>query len=167
VNTDAASLVIRDGEAEDAAKVFKRVFSGRSAYWAEWSAKHYRTSVAYLDGKPIGAVTYTVVRLGRIDAMYIVYIGVVPEARRRGVARALISHVERAWAGCIVATMRRDNRASRGLFASLGYAVTDLYDEALNKLFGACCDEVVSTLYAWEDDCIAVKRCGNAELRGC
>lgn len=93
---------------------------------APWSAEAFR---ALLDGpgvvllaRPEGFALIRVV----VDEAELLTIAVAPEARRRGIARALLAEAEadaaRAGARRMFLDVAADNAAARGLYAAAGYA---------------------------------------------
>jgi ribosomal protein S18 acetylase RimI-like enzyme len=82
--------------------------------------------VAFLDGEPVGMALCN--RIER-DAWEVAYLGVAPEARRRGVGRALITHalLEAKAAGMALAQITIDarNTPARRLYRQAGFIPHD------------------------------------------
>jgi RimJ/RimL family protein N-acetyltransferase len=78
---------------------------------------------------PVGQV-----RVDRRDDEWLVSIAVAPEARGRGVARALLAALQTemsasAASGRLMAEVHRDNTASTRAFAAAGFEAVDVSDE--------------------------------------
>lgn len=101
----------------------------RACFTTPWTAEMLRAEtenecshiyVALLDGKAVGyTVIYNV--LGDVD---IVRVGVLPQCRRHGIAKALLTHALNEQKGRVFLDVRESNTPAIMLYKSLGFVDT-------------------------------------------
>jgi [ribosomal protein S18]-alanine N-acetyltransferase len=84
---------------------------------SQWSVAGYDLWVAHHEGKLVGFLAARSVGAGERELLNL---AVAPEARRRGVASALVREFRRE-AGMIFLEVRESNQAARKLYKSLGF----------------------------------------------
>ena len=101
----------------------------RACFATPWTAEMLRAEtenecshiyVALIDGKAVGyTVIYNV--LGDVD---IVRVGVLPQCRRQGIAKALLTHALNEQKGRVFLDVRESNTPAIMLYKSLGFVDT-------------------------------------------
>ncbi|MDF1700349.1 MAG: N-acetyltransferase [Planctomycetota bacterium] len=134
---DGELLPWREDTASDFFRAYEAAFGTRPGFPA-WSERVWRafateydefaptlSRVAVRDGRPLGFLITALAPDDATTGAHIVQVGVAPEARRRGVARALIADLARrvpADVPVFTLSVNADNPSAAALFASLGYA---------------------------------------------
>lgn len=136
-------------------RVLRRSFTGSYRYWALRDLDETTVLLAEAGGRVIGvAELYTgeAEGYGKVGVIY--FIAVDSEYRGRGVGKRLVLEAERLFRsmGCAysAASTMSSNRASQGLFRSLGYTICRRGDKAYWDLVGV--------LWAYEDDVVMFKK---------
>lgn len=133
---DGELLPWHEDTASDFFHAYEAAFGDRPGFpgWSERVWRAFATEydefaptlsrVAMQDGRPLGFLITALAPTDATTGAHIVQVGVAPEARRRGVARALIADlVSRVSAEVPVFTLsvNADNPSAAALFHSLGY----------------------------------------------
>jgi len=100
--------------------------SPEASQWEPADYLRYETCVAAAGPDVIGFVAYRTVAPAEHELLNI---AVAPAWRRRGIGRALIETVRQASPGTWFIEVRESNRASRQLFATLGFTEIGLRKE--------------------------------------
>jgi len=109
--------------------------SSRDWLAPQFAAPGYETALAFLDGAPVGT-GFSVLSHGRAGpCVYVAGVGVVPEARGRGIGSALVSWlIERAFArGATLAHLHPDDDGAAGLYARLGFVEVPGFNVFVNQ----------------------------------
>ena len=106
--------------------------SPEASQWKPADYLHYETSVAAAGAEIFGFVSYRTVAPSEHELLNI---AVSPSWRRQGIGRALIEKVRDASPGTWFLEVRESNRASRHLFATLGFTEIGLRKEYYSNPF--------------------------------
>lgn len=127
--TDFMDVIVRNMRQEDipfAVELEKELFSDAWTELGLVNTLHYRPDtsfIAELDGKPVGYLFF----MAAADEGELLRIGVSPRHRRKGVARALIDHMNR-FVGengiySVWLEVREHNEAARALYEKTGFTL--------------------------------------------
>ena len=127
VADDLEAVVAIDGAA----------FGGAARDWLapQFAAPGYETALAYLDGRPVGT-GYSIRSDGRAGpCLYVAGVGVLPEARGRGIGAALTSWlIARGFErGATLAHLHPDDDAAVRLYARLGFVEVPGFNVFVNQ----------------------------------
>jgi ribosomal protein S18 acetylase RimI-like enzyme len=133
-----AGLAVRAATASDVEAVVRvdcAAFGGESSVDRPWLEPHLHAdavtvALALLEGEPVGTA-YTLRSDGRAGpALYLAGVGVLEQARGRGVAAAMSSWLlEQGFAaGAELAHLHPDTDSAAGIYARLGFTEVDGFD---------------------------------------
>jgi ribosomal protein S18 acetylase RimI-like enzyme len=133
-----AGLAVRAATASDVEAVVRvdcAAFGGESSVDRPWLEPHLHAdpvtvALALLEGEPVGTA-YTLRSDGRAGpALYLAGVGVLEQARGRGVAAAMSSWLlEQGFAaGAELAHLHPDSDSAAGIYARLGFTEVDGFD---------------------------------------
>ena len=133
-----AGLAVRAATASDMEAVVRvdcAAFGGESSVDRPWLEPHLQAdavtvALALLEGEPVGTA-YTLRSDGRAGpALYLAGVGVLEQARRRGVAVAMSSWLleQGLAAGAELAHLHPDSDSAAGIYARLGFTEVDGFD---------------------------------------
>ncbi|MGN6244237.1 MAG: GNAT family N-acetyltransferase [Motilibacteraceae bacterium] len=138
---DVVGLELREAGPDDldlAADVDAAAFDGPAEPTRRWLAPMLaqgpggpcRTLLAALGGRPVGVATATRTGGRAGEAVYVTGVGVLPAARRRGVASALTSQLLATAfaAGAELAHLNPDTDAAAAVYTRLGFVETGGFD---------------------------------------
>lgn len=101
----------------------------------QFGAPGYETALAFLDGAPVGT-GYSILSDGRAGpCVYVAGVGVLPEARGRGIGAALVSWlIARAFErGATLAHLHPDDDGAAALYARLGFVEVPGFNVFVNQ----------------------------------
>ena len=134
----ASAIALREAQPDDAdivASLDATAFGGEHAASRAWIAPRlgapgFLVALASLDGVPAGTATAVLTDEWAGPAVGIFGVGVLPEARRRGIGAALSSWLlDRAFAdGATLAHLNPDSDDAARLYARLGFVETSGFD---------------------------------------
>jgi GNAT superfamily N-acetyltransferase len=140
---------------------------GEEGYWVEvglsWSRRWARTLVLLEDGEPVGFnQVYVWPCCGTILGVHH-YVAVDPSRWGRGYGKLLIAAgeevMEEMGAELFAATLRADNKRSRGMLEAMGYTILS-WREVEERYGPVCLDELMYVTGGYTDDLIALKAVG-------
>ncbi len=121
---DRAKITVRDGLEKDFPAVAR--IQQQCAEAAQWPLGDYsgcRLLIAELDGRIAGFCTW---RQAAPDEAELLNLGVAPDARRSGLATALLNELERRAAGDIFLEVAEHNHAAAQLYTHRGWVPVGL-----------------------------------------
>ena len=141
-------------------KLAEQIFDFFDYYWFKKWLLRSTILLAELSRKPVGIAELVVRKSICGTTGVIMYLGVIPEARGKGIGKALVKESEKFFMNrgirVFMASTRSWNKTSITLFKKLGYRVLEL-SYLYKHLNYELVYRLIASLHAYEDDIIFVK----------